>query len=562
MLTHVSKILVIIALFCFSVPTAYGKVKFCAVGDVLLDRGIRKTIEEEGLTYLFEKVKPIISAHDLAFCNLESPLTSSNIGYPLLKQYSFRGEPEYVQGLLYAGFNVVSVANNHTIDWDRDGFMETIRILKEHNISPVGGGKNQQEAMQPTLIKKNGLTFAFFGAVSFLLEGLPYLENKPAPAYAGIEELTTQIQRINNLVDFVIVSFHWGGENQSIPNSRQVEYAHRAIDAGADLVLGHHPHVLQSIEHYKDRFIIYSLGNFVFDNSRPHQKQTMIFSCEFNKGQMLSPKIIPITIELRRPQSASEDDFEEIVQRITTLSQAFFTKIEVSGQIVYLTGTNHKSTTTIPLKEWELAGKAVRVYPSQLELIDLNTNIPYVFPLKDETRSIKDCCLVQDGQIAYVYVILGNLSEERGKRLAIFPIELTMNRFKTPLLDSHTHFNPWKIRAGDVDGDGNPEILVGAWKTTRYDPVEANRLFVFNRYQETIYPKWLGSRLGLPFIDFESIDLDGDKRDELITLETDHTGNKRIVSYTWNEFGFDQDKSIEAHSNVGFLLQSVDRKVP
>ena len=168
MLIHLSRIFVVLTLLCFSVPTAYGKVKFCAVGDVLLDRGIRKTIEEKGLNYAFEKVKPIISAHDLAFCNLESPLTSSNIGYPLLKRYSFRGEPEYVQGLLYAGFSVASVANNHTIDWGRDGFIETIRILKEHNISPLGGGENQQEAMQPTLIKKNGLTFAFFGAVSFL----------------------------------------------------------------------------------------------------------------------------------------------------------------------------------------------------------------------------------------------------------------------------------------------------------------------------------------------------------------------------------------------------------
>ncbi len=555
MIIHISKIFIVVTLFCFSAPSAYGKVKFCAVGDVLLDRGIRKTIEEKGLNYLFDKIKPIISEHDLAFCNLESPLTPSNIGYPLLKRYSFRGETEYVQGLIYTGFNVISVANNHTIDWDRDGFMETIRILKEHNISPVGGGKNQHEAMKPTLIKRNGLIFAFFGAVSFLLEGLPYLEDKPAPAYAGIEELTTQIQRINNLVDFVIVSFHWGSENQPIPNSRQVEYAHRVIDAGADLVLGHHPHVLQSIEHYKDRFIIYSLGNFVFDNSRPHQRQTIIFSCEFSKGQIIMPKILPVTIELYRPQPASKDDFEEIVQRLTKLSQAFFTEIEVSSQTAYLTGNDYKNTTAIPLKEWELGRKTIRVYTSRLELIDLNTNILYVFPLKDETLSIKHCCLVQDKQIACVYAILGDLSEERGKRLAIFPIELEINRFKTPLLDSHIHFNPWKIRAGDVDGDGNPEILVGAWKSTRYDLVEANRLFVFNRYQETIYPKWLGSRVGFPFIDFESIDLDGDKRDELIMLETNRAGNKRIASYTWNEFGFDQDEIIELHSDADFLLQ-------
>jgi len=543
-----------ISIFILQVSSAYANVKFCAVGDVLFDRGVRNTIKKKGVNSLFEKVRPIVSTHDLAFCNLECPLTSKNIGYPLLKRYSFRGDPESVQGLSYAGFNVVSVANNHTIDWGRDGFLETIRILKENNIYSVGGGRNQEESLKPVLIKKKGLTFAFFGAISFLLEAIPYLEDKPAPGYAGIEELTAQIVNINNKVDFVIVSFHWGIENYTLPTSRQVEYAHRVIDAGADLVLGHHPHVLQSIELYKDRFIIYSLGNFVFDNSRTHQKQTVIFSCEFDKGRIICPQIIPIIINNYQPQLALGDDFEEILKRVKKISKEFKTRVSFSSDSIYLTGENNNKITIVPIKEWKLQGKKIQVYTSQLKLINLQSNLSKVFPIKDKSFIIKDACLVKDDQIVHIYAIMGDLLNNKGKQLAIFPIELEQMYFKIPLLDIHTDFNPWKILAGDVDDDGNPEILMGVWKATRYHPVMDNRLFVFNRYNDTIYPKWFGSLLVHPFIDFQYIDIDKDGKKELITLETDRTGKKRVMSYKWNEFGFNEYKIIETNSVIDDFL--------
>ena len=265
-----------------------AQVSFCAVGDILLDRDVRKVIEQNGVNYPFENISTLINENDLAFFNMECPLVKPSDGYPINKKYSFRAEPEYITGLKYAGFNIASVANNHTIDYGKSGFLKTIENLNKDSIYTIGGGTNQDEAFAPLLIKKDGETFAIFGVLEFLLEGTVFNENQPYPAFGQIDKLCKIIRELNSDIDNIIVSVHWGQENALIPTSKQIEYAHKIVDAGADLVLGHHPHVLQSIETYKDKLILYSLGNFIFDNTGKLQKESVIFRCQFKNKQLIN----------------------------------------------------------------------------------------------------------------------------------------------------------------------------------------------------------------------------------------------------------------------------------
>ncbi len=530
--------LLLIAFMLLASSILCAEVKFCAVGDILFDRGVRARIEEHGINYLFEKVKPIISAHDLALCNLECPLTPKNIGYPLLKRFCFRGDPESIAGLTYAGFNIATMANNHSMDWGRDGLTETLRILQENNIQAIGAGANQSAAATPVIIRKNGLTFAFISTLGFLLEGIVYNENKCGPAYTDINTLAELIKETKKQVDFVIVTLHWGIEKQTKPATRQVRYAHKMIDAGADLIIGHHPHVLQTIEKYKDRFILYSLGNFVFDSTKPEQQRTAIFSCIFDKGKIKEPIIIPVRMKDCQPRLAEGKDIEIFKSWALESSKEFTMPESPLPQAIHLAFSYPDEIITVPIKEWNLPEVRITVFSTRLEMQFPEDETARVLPFKESAGVVKDACLVRDKGYVYVYAIVGDMLESRGKQIAIFPIDLQKKTFKMPSLDAHNYYNPWKIRAGDVDGDGEQDLIVGVWKATKYFPQIENHVFVYNRFDDYIYPKWLGSKLGPAFFDFEIMDVNNDSKDEVVTYANSQNNEKETLAFKWDGFGF------------------------
>lgn len=517
-------------------------VTFAAVGDVLLDRDVRKAIQKNGVGYPFELIAKIIKSYDLAFCNLECPL--SEPGFPLNKKYVFRGEPGYVKGLAEAGFNVVSLANNHSLDHGREALLETMKVLSNNGLYPVGSGANQKEARAPTLVQVKGLRFAFFGYLDMLPEGIPYLENKPAPAYAQTNEIVNEIRKVRNKVDFVIVSFHWGRENQPVPTMNQVDNAHAIIDAGADIVLGHHPHVLQNVEIYKGRPIVYSLGNFVFDNHSVNQKQSMIFGCEFEKGKIFRPYVIPVVINALQPQIAEGKDADNILSALKDASKSSNVQFIKDNDRFYISDNSTNTEFNVAIGSYDVHGKKILVYTSKIVLLESSGEEVDTLALDDPLLLIRGVDIIVDGQVARLYVILGSLEKKEGGRLSVIPVDLGSNRVGTPSIDSHKELNPWKIVKCDVDGDGNYEICLGVWKKTRYDGKYDNRLFVFSRSGNYIYPKWLGSKLMLPFQDFSFQDIDADKAEELLTLELQPNGIKRIMSYRWNRFGFAGYKEI------------------
>lgn len=248
------------------------------VGDIMLSRAIGSGMgKNNNWNYPFLKIADLLKSADLTFGNLEGPISKN--GTKVGSIYSFEANPKSVEGLIYSGFDVVSVANNHIWDYGGEAFKDTLKILKENNISYVGGGFTYDEAHTPVIKEVNGTKIAYLGYTNLLPPFLGTKGDKLSVAFPDEDQLALDIHNAKRLADIVVVSFHWGNEYETHHNSFQENLAHIAIDAGADLVVGHHPHVIQEIEKYKDGYIAYSLGNFVFDQN---------FSEETKSGLLLS----------------------------------------------------------------------------------------------------------------------------------------------------------------------------------------------------------------------------------------------------------------------------------
>lgn len=240
---------------------------FTAVGDVCFSGNVMSEFDNKGVDP-FGNVKHKFIDSDITFCNLESPLTKSekkqSRHYSKILGGSFRkSDPRFVEVLKDSNFNIVSLANNHILDYTIDGLLDTIDALNNVNISYIGAGNNIFEARKAHLIEKNKIKIAFL-AYSYTYEAT----NKSAgcaPIWKSL--IIDDIKKIRNKVDHVIISLHFGEEFSNIPSLFDKKLVHLLVDQGADLIIGHHPHVLREIEYYKNGTIVYSLGNFLFDPS-------------------------------------------------------------------------------------------------------------------------------------------------------------------------------------------------------------------------------------------------------------------------------------------------------
>lgn len=241
-------------------------VRLTMVGDIMLDRGVRQVVENSGGGYgmLFDQVG-WIKESDILFGNLEGPI--SGVGEDLGGQYSFRMDPAVTKVLSEAGFDVLSVANNHMGDWGRDAFVDTLSRLRTFGILSPGAGLNQVQAEQPQIIEKNGIKFGFLGFSDVGPNWLEVSEGEAGILLASNPRLPQIVEVASQQVDVLIVSFHFGEEYQDKANERQISLAETAIANGAKLVVGHHPHVVQEVVEHEGGLIAYSLGNFIFDQN-------------------------------------------------------------------------------------------------------------------------------------------------------------------------------------------------------------------------------------------------------------------------------------------------------
>lgn len=244
------------------------------VGDVMLARGVAYQINKnQDPAFPFLMVADILRTADLAFGNLEGPMSDRGVNQG--SEYSFRAEPKAVAGLVFAGFDIVSLANNHILDWGADALSDTLDILKKNNIETVGAGMNKKEASASVIRSINGARIAFFAYTDLLPRGLWAAEAGAGVSAFDLEKILGDIADVktSGTADIAVVSLHWGEEYKTAPSDAQRMVARALIDAGADLVVGHHPHVAQEVERYKNGWIAYSLGNFVFDQDAPGTRE-------------------------------------------------------------------------------------------------------------------------------------------------------------------------------------------------------------------------------------------------------------------------------------------------
>ncbi len=234
------------------------------VGDIMLDRGVKKSIISSGgnFSYPFANLDKVKNS-DILFGNLEGPVSDKgrNVG----SIYSFRMDPKVVSVLQDQGFDVLSVANNHIGDWTRLAFTDTLANFSDTKVMITGGGLTKSLATEPKIIEKNGVKFGYLGFSDVGPKGLEAGTTTPGILLAGDPTAPEVIKAAADQCDVLIVAYHFGNEYEKKSNWRQRELAHMAIDNGARVVVGTHPHVAQETENYRGGVIMYSLGNFIFD---------------------------------------------------------------------------------------------------------------------------------------------------------------------------------------------------------------------------------------------------------------------------------------------------------
>ena len=263
-------------------------------GDIMLDRGVKNSVLKNfngDYSALFQNID-VFRKSDISFANLEGAVSDTGVDQKNL--YSFRMDNSVIPALKGLGINIFSVANNHMADWGRIAFSDTLSNLKENEIFYTGGGNNTEEAETPVIMEKNGLKIGYLG---FSDKGPDYMvadKEKAGVLLVNNPRFEEIIKNAAKQVDYLVISFHFGEEYQTKHNKRQEYLAHKAVDNGAKIVIGHHPHVVEDTEVYKNGYIAYSLGNFVFDQSwSKNTMQGMILEIKINKDGSMTVRKDP-----------------------------------------------------------------------------------------------------------------------------------------------------------------------------------------------------------------------------------------------------------------------------
>jgi poly-gamma-glutamate capsule biosynthesis protein CapA/YwtB (metallophosphatase superfamily) len=275
-------------------------VLLAAVGDINLGDGPGALIDAFGPRYPWTGTAKVLRGADIAFGNLECAVSVR--GSPVPKQFNFRGRPSSLRAVGgYAGFDVLNLANNHTGDYGTQALLDTVNNVRRLGMTAVGAGGSLESAAQPRVISRLGLRIAFVGFSSIL----------PAEFYAGPNRAGTQpatpdliaqgVRRAKRKADVVVATFHWGVERSTTEDARQRAFAQTALAAGADAVIGAHPHVLQPIRAAGRRVVAYSLGNFVFGASSPATTRTGVLRLKLSARGVEGHRLVPARIVASRP---------------------------------------------------------------------------------------------------------------------------------------------------------------------------------------------------------------------------------------------------------------------
>lgn len=308
-------------------------------GDILMGSFIGNYIDKNDVNYPWNDVAPILNKSDLSVANLETSVSNQGITFKP-PGYGFRSNPGTLHGLTNAGIRFVSIANNHTLDFGEAAFIDTMDYLKKNKIGYTGGGMNREEAQKPHILKKNGITSAFI-SYSQIIPDPGWIASKSRPGISALEmnrlpETLEYIHSLSKKYDLVFVILHWGVEHTRIPEQWQTNLAHKMIDSGAAGIIGHHPHVLQPIEFYKNKPVIYSLGNFVFLVFNQDSSETGIFEMTFDRRGFKKGFFYPVFINYCKANLLNPEQThgKRIISTLNELSLPFGARVTPSGQIM------------------------------------------------------------------------------------------------------------------------------------------------------------------------------------------------------------------------------------
>jgi poly-gamma-glutamate synthesis protein (capsule biosynthesis protein) len=490
-------------------PERRPEVTLLAVGDIMLSRTVAARIRANGADHPYRRMADAISGADIAFGNLEAPIASGPEVGP--DELTFRAEPGSERQLRQAGFDVLSLANNHALDGGPAGLRETLERLAAAGIVPAGAGRDTTEAHRPAIIEAGGLKFAFLAYVDPALapEGYRAAAASAGTAVMDAERLGRDVAAAAALADIVVVSMHAGQEYAAEPDQRQTAFARAAVDAGADLVIGHHPHVVQTVERYHDKLIFYSLGNFIFDQDWLREaRDGLAARFVFRGDQVDRVDLLPVEIEASQPRPAAEASRPRILDRlrIEPRSRPVFVWDPAAGNVVTETGSS-------------LSGSAVTVDSklAKLASADIDGEPP------------AEQYLLSDGRLT---VSVSGAETWRS------PDEWWVDDFA------------W----ADIDADGRSEISLSVWKAGSFDRFRpfwldadttgvSQHLFVFDLAEGRLAPRWQSSALERPNCEFLFTDIDQDGRSELAVLEGDYGDSpacrgRQAALWQWNDWGF------------------------
>jgi len=322
-----------------------GRVLF--LGDFAPADAAAALIAERGsdLGYQFALTRhPLLDRHDAVVANLESPVTSSDRPFPLPKKWVYKAHPDFVPAMARAGIDVVGLANNHVYDYGRQGLADTLRHLEQGGVRHLGAGNTEALARRGLVLETAGGRLGLLAAMQDKLQwrlwshafalDTPFL-SFPGAARLDIKDLSADISRMRRHSDLVAVFVHWGKNYQPVDGAQR-SLARACIDAGADLVIGHHSHQYQPVALYRGRPVIYSLGNYAFGTiGRASMRYGMAASLSLSEGRLTRVEFIPLLTQNRivsyQPRVPSGKDLDRFFNDFIERSAALGARIERHG---------------------------------------------------------------------------------------------------------------------------------------------------------------------------------------------------------------------------------------
>lgn len=435
-------------------------------GDVILDRGVNDQIRLYGDSILINSIKRI-NAQDFLIINYEGTFT--NNGIKQNDKYNFKANESYAKYLNQAGVTHASITNNHIYDFGSIGYENTLKTLKNNSITPLG------ETNKPQIIEKGKYKCAVLSA--------SLSSNNDSLSISSINELKGSVLAfVKNYADIPLILYiHWGLELQHTPELWQRELATELIDLGVDAIIGHHPHVIQTIEYIKDVPVFYSLGNFVADAYLPETDNSIIVDlCITNK--ITEVKIRPVKIKRYFPHSVKpEKQFSFLRQSLSYSKDIFIVKLNNYWKLAQ----NKRANFKVNSNTWVFYSDKII---TKINSLESGSFIATIYTHNDTSNTVG---------------LHGILSE---------------------------------FQIGDIDNDGKEDLLFGLSKKVNFDQVFKKRINVYSYQDGNLQPLWLGTKF---IYDIESFDIYRENNfNYLSTIEVDSLGNKFQGIYEWDDFGF------------------------